>query len=132
LRPEQVWRPAEGRKDAAKQFTIGFIVIGIGILGVLVGEIGDKVLDWVEHGLHRTEQLMDIGTSAAVGAVGAAAKMASLNVDSIDSLVHRVPGHTKQLLVAFVGTTLVFSFGTLAYGPMESMKVIDAACHEMT
>jgi hypothetical protein len=28
-------------------------------------------------------------------------------------VVQRVPGHTKQLLVAFVGATLVFSFGSL-------------------
>ena len=31
-----MWRPAEGKKDTAKIFTIAFIIVGIGILGVLV------------------------------------------------------------------------------------------------
>ena len=42
-----LWRLFEQQKDVAKVFTSIFIMVGIGILGALVGAVGETLMEWV-------------------------------------------------------------------------------------
>jgi hypothetical protein len=44
-----LWRQYEQQKDVAKVFTSIFIMVGIGILGALVGAVGETLMEWVHN-----------------------------------------------------------------------------------
>jgi hypothetical protein len=60
-----VWREAERKKDVSKFFTIWFIMVGIGLLGLVVGVFGDTLMNWITGLFATAETALDVATAPA-------------------------------------------------------------------
>lgn len=68
-----LWRLVEGQKDVTKLFTVFFIMAGIGILGAVVGSLGQTLMDMVQSGLGGIEFALDTATDVTMDVAGGVA-----------------------------------------------------------
>eukprot|EP01051_Picozoa_sp_SAG22_P009731 SAG22_NODE_833_length_6929_cov_27.036159_2_plen_537_part_00 len=105
----KVWRIAEQKKNAAKVFTMLLIVVGIGLLGLITGVLGEVFLEFANRYTQRVEILVDMAT-----------------MDIVHDL-DPTGGTVKGLMVAFVGLLAILLSGTAMYSWLENMLFLDAA-----
>ena len=107
------WRIAEKRKWYGKLFTVFFILTGMGILGALVGAVGETLLTFSRQVLGTFEVVLDKTTLDRLAAV--------IPNDGEES-AH----HNKAIFVAFVALWIILFFGSAVYALTESMEFVDA------
>jgi hypothetical protein len=129
----QLWRSIEYQKNTCKIFTALYIMFGIGILGGLVGAVGEALLEWVHHLLGGVELAVDTVNDAAApltqgvtdmvgGAVGNLQNLHGLDPHEIDDIAKK----SKTVTIAFLGLGVVILGGTAVYSNTESLKFIDS------
>ena len=148
-----LWRLVEKQKDVAKIFTSFFIMLGIGILGAVVGAVGETLMEWVHSLLGGVEFAVDTATDTTLkvaaplanvaaplttGIANAAAPLTTMVGDAAhgvagidptgisDINVEKMAENSKGVLVAFLGLGIVIGLGTIVYGMTESLKFVDA------
>lgn len=87
-----LWRLVEEQKDVAKIFTSFFIMLGIGILGSVVGAVGETLMEWVHSLLGGVEFAVDAATDATVAVGETTLKVAAPITNAAAPLTNVVGG----------------------------------------
>jgi hypothetical protein len=123
-----LWRTVEQYKDMCKVFTSAFILFGIGLLGAVVGAVGETLMEWSRGMLGGVAATVDTVSDAATpitkglgGAVAAVGGAVSGVVD-IEAATKGAKGAT----VALLWLALIVAVGAVIFSATESMKLLDA------
>ena len=100
-----IWRKEENKKDNAKLYTILFVIVGIGLLGIVVGALGNEVMAAIKSVFNNVEMALDAATLNQVGAK---------------------TGDKKGIFVSMVVMFLILGLGTYVYAQLEQMRPLDA------
>lgn len=100
-----IWRKEENKKDNAKLYTILFVIVGIGLLGIVVGALGNEVMAAIKSVFSNVEMALDAATLNQVGAK---------------------TGDKKGIFVSVVVMCLILGLGTYVYAQLEHMRALDA------
>ena len=101
----EIWRAEENKKDNAKIFTILFIIVGIGLLGIVVGTLGEYLMAAMKSVFDNVEMALD------------AATLNQMNVAT---------GDKKGIAVATAVMLIVLTIGTVVYAQLDKMRFVDA------